>query len=400
MRKNLSVLVSVLIFLVTNGFCSQNEEEEFKKSETQKIVLKDSEMISENPLDTLCTLVKNKLGSNTPHLQNLKSLNQTLVKRELKNIGSKYFNHKDKELSEIGSWATDLFYKFDQLPRDHFQKSALVYFSTLFPNSKIIFTDKKGGDQLGNRLTIHFPDNHSLLYHAKTHRGGLKSDHSSSVQPVDLKELLAYKILEYSGLGVETHFFYDTLSDFYIATLDAGYDAKTSKQKEFLTYESLRNTKIDCSKETCITDGFVKTDLLSRLLLISDVLNNYGNIGVINEGETLSDFRIIDFNPPITHEYENPKSYEDWLSGNNQYNYSDPLVYDLLKNRAKDLKRTDALTLHKNWLKYFPVWVDDGYFSLQDTLVKLNVPQSMLIDLKTYLSAVKKNHLYLVDKLL
>jgi hypothetical protein len=58
-------------------------------------------------------------------------------------------------------------------------------------------------------------------------------------------------------------------------------------------------------------NGVIKADLLSRILILSDILKNKGNIGINNKGE----FKIIDFNPPInTYEYHH--IYKDWLKGN------------------------------------------------------------------------------------
>ena len=72
---------------------------------------------------------------------------------------------------------------------------------------------------MGNRVIVQSEDWQKVTCHAKTHQGGLKTLHSSSiVQPVDLKELLIYKVLEFLGIGAETHFFYDDIKNFYIAT--------------------------------------------------------------------------------------------------------------------------------------------------------------------------------------
>jgi hypothetical protein len=63
-----------------------------------------------------------------------------------------------------------------------------------------------------------------ITYYAKTHRGGFKADLSGTTYPVDLKELLVYKILELLQIGPETHFFYIDVKEFYIVTKDVGYD--------------------------------------------------------------------------------------------------------------------------------------------------------------------------------
>jgi hypothetical protein len=72
-------------------------------------------------------------------------------------------------------------------------------------------------------------DGEVVTYYAKTHRGGFKADLSGTTYPVDLKELLVYRILELLGIGPETHFFYNDVKEFYIATKDVAYDVVSKK---------------------------------------------------------------------------------------------------------------------------------------------------------------------------
>ena len=58
-------------------------------------------------------------------------------------------------------------------------------------------------------------------WYVKTHADGLlKETKNSTIKPVDPIELLTYKILEHSGYGTKSHFFYDDALNFYIGTKD------------------------------------------------------------------------------------------------------------------------------------------------------------------------------------
>jgi hypothetical protein len=254
-----------------------------------------------------------------------------------------------------------------------------------------------GGDQLGNRIIVNTKDGQEITYHAKTHRGGLKSQHSSSSQPVDLKELLIYKILEFSGIGSETHFFYDDIKNFYIATKDVGYDDKKMKQGEFITYEKIRenNSSEELLKNSLIVNGFIKADIISRLLSLSDVINNGGNTGISSSEQ----FKIIDFNPPVTKEYKNPKVFEDWLSGNNQYNYSDPTVISILKNKSKEEKIESSLDSVKQ-LDGFDNYIKKSYEVVANYMDKVpGIETFQVEDLKFYTESILENYKLLIAKI-
>lgn len=328
-------------------------------------------------------------------LKNLQSKNDVLIKKELKQLMFTYNQNLDAELLSIGQLAFNLYKTYDQLPKQQFQQKAMEYFSKIFGCQKVFFLDKLGGEQLGNRVIVEYSNGQKIIYHAKTHRGGLKSQHSSSIYPVDLKELIAYKILEHSGTGTETHFFYDNIKNFYIATKDAGYSDIEKVQKEFLTYDKIREkTPIETLiKDPKITNGFIKTDILSRLLLLSDVLNNGGNTGLSSDGT----FKVIDFNPPITKEYQNPKIFEDWLSGNNQYNYSDKTVISILKKGplAKIKESSQAIIELQNFEKF----VTKAYDDIIIITKSLDVPSEQIADLENYVKCIIYNYTTLMSNI-
>ena len=86
------------------------------------------------------------------------------------------------------------------------------------------------------------------------------------------------------------------------------------------------------------------TDFYSRLLNLSDVLANHGNVGFIKMGYNFVDFKIIDLRVPDTRErYKFKNIIGGWIDGNNEYNYSDKYVVELLKNKNVKEKQLKIL---------------------------------------------------------
>lgn len=390
MKKRL--ILSTLL-MTSQLFAMDNDE---KKIDVTFNFPNKGKILQPNSLEDLEDKISNKFGVNNDFSKIVNTKNTALIKKQLKKIMLSYAGNEDKELASISLLATKLFGDFDNLPRQQFQNKASEYFINLGAKD-VDFKDKMGGDQLGNRIIVNLKDGQEVTYHAKTHRGGLKSQHSSSSQPVDLKELLIYKILEFSGIGSETHFFYDDIKNFYIATKDVGYDDKNMKQREFLTYEKIRenNSSEELLKNSLIVNGFIKADIISRLLSLSDVINNGGNTGISSSEQ----FKIIDFNPPVTKEYKNPKVFEDWLSGNNQYNYSDPTVISILKNKSKEEKIESSLYSVKQ-LDGFDNYIKKSYEVVANYMDKVpGIETFQVEDLNFYTESILENYKLLIEKI-
>jgi hypothetical protein len=228
---------------------------------------------------------------------------------------------------------------------------------------QIEFFEKSSGVQLGQRVRIGFTDGSQVFYHVKTHRGGLLSttvtgQSSAGLKEVDLKELFVYKVFERLGISPETHIFFGKggAKDFYIATKDAGFDELTHQQKEFLTYDQLkeidghgnlsfltniRHLSTDWSNskrrfedaeilegrlgpsEQNIIEELSKADILSRIFLLGDFVTNSGNFGFVLDGDTLPVFKVIDFVPPGNNVgYEALVLFDGFLAGNGMHVYS------------------------------------------------------------------------------
>jgi hypothetical protein len=197
-------------------------------------------------------------------------------------------------------------------------------------------------------------------------------------------------VLDFSGIGAEAHFFYDDIKNFYIATKDAGYDEFNKTQGIFITYEKIKeDTPPEKLLENSdIINGFIKADVVSRLLLMSDVINNSANTGLSPNGQ----FKIIDFNPPLTKEYQNPGIFKDWLSGNNQYNYSDPIVISILKDLDKEEKINKSIPALKE-LANFKKFVSDAYDYVIKNINELEgIGESQRQDLERYAQSVTENY--------
>ena len=65
---------------------------------------------------------------------------------------------------------------------------------------------------------------------------------------VDPRELLTYKILEYSGYGTEAPFFFDDARNFYIETKDVASYSDTQSVRYYPKF--LTNDKSDFTEET------------------------------------------------------------------------------------------------------------------------------------------------------
>ena len=377
------LVLAALSFFINQGNAMDKDfgKEDFRKNKTIDTFIYNIKKYNETNLDQK---TQEEIEIAVTKLENTSEALQKNGIKKLISLCAKL--NIDKELKEAISIQEFL----DELPRKRLQNAAKRYFQQNMEAVDVSFKDKLGGDQLGNRIIVTLKDGQEITYHAKTHRGGLKSQHSSSSQPVDLKELLIYKVLDFSGIGAEAHFFYDDIKNFYIATKDAGYDEFNKTQGVFLTYEKIKEkiSHEELLKNSDIINGFIKADIISRLLLMSDVINNSANTGLSPN----SQFKIIDFNPPLNLEYRNPGIFKDWLSGNNQYNYSDPTVISILKNKNKEEKIYNSLTIFKE-LEKFKQFVYNAYDCVIKNINELEgIAELQKQDLKEYAQSVTENY--------
>ena len=124
--------------------------------------------------------------------------------------------------------------KISTLPDLMIEEKIKEYFHNLNIGEILDIKDNQDGVQLKRVVTIRSLNHNALNFYVKTHsRGLLRSPNKSTSKPVDPIELITYKILEHSGYGTESHFFYDDIKNFYIATKDVAVYADQKQVKKY-----------------------------------------------------------------------------------------------------------------------------------------------------------------------
>jgi hypothetical protein len=276
-------------------------------------------------------------------------------------------------------------------PHVALQRKARVYFGGLYnidPESKLIqFDSKEEGDQLGDLMRIQV-DNHPLIYHIKTHRNGLKDDPNFEAKALEPYELFVYSFLEISGLGPKVHLFGDSAKDFYIATKDIGCPTDDSESLPVFTYKQLQD---DHSKLLYVTrkkqpyvcpviaEGLVRTDIISRIFGLSDLVTNPGNICFVGnrKGTQLVKFQVIDFSlidQYLTARYDPHCLFPSFEQGNGNYHGIDDIAYYFLSTRAKEKRISYARDLFT--IAEFIRWIDEAEEKVTPLLEGLNQAES------------------------
>ena len=196
---------------------------------------------------------------------------------------------------------------------------------------EITFTAKPAGQQVGTVARVRSGDMAKAFY-VKAHQNfRVASDSfahitSDNTRNIDYKELFVYRALQYMGYGPKTDFIVSgdmtnpsiRETGLLIASQDLSHTKDEGKTKKFRTFESIRK-EIRTSFRAEGIDGYQldrtlqdrilpaldyctnikKIDLLSRILLLSDVMVNQGDFGSVErekDGETFpSKWKILDF---------------------------------------------------------------------------------------------------------
>jgi hypothetical protein len=322
-------------------------------------------------------------------------------KRVLDDIATFFRQNKFYKEMEPAYNALD---KIKELPNALIQSKIIEYFQDISKIGKILDIRKKPegkGVQFGAIVDIETKLSNIVQFYVKTHQNGLLSQTmNTTVKPVDLKELFAYKFLELCGISPEVHFFYDDEKYFYIATKNDGYSQDGSV--EFITYENAKKeVNFYNNNADLISSSFFLTDMYSRILDIGDVLTNSSNIGFIKVKQNhffayeYNYFRIIDFRTPSTRSYYKINNiYKGWISGNNQYNYEDVFVVNLLKNKNIKEKKEKIIPLLKE-VKVVEKNVEDAFTFVDNIAKKIyeeNTYKGNIEDLKTYRNTVREHY--------
>jgi hypothetical protein len=252
-------------------------------------------------------------------------------KRVIQNI-DRYFLSKGREIDrDTSDLPRKLIYDLDQLPDIMIESKIREYFQANI--GKVLnIDDNPNGVQLKRIVTIQPPFSElPSKWYVKTHAGGLlKNTKNSTSKPIDPIELLTYKILEHSGYGTEAHFFYDDARNFYIGTKDVASYSDTQSVGSYPTFlkkdKSQFTQKIidqyPAEKENPIIQGLMTSDILSRMLCLSDILTQDGNIVFVNNQGNWQ-LKIIDFRNSVSgYDYpDGSRLFGGLVQGNGQFNY-------------------------------------------------------------------------------
>jgi hypothetical protein len=322
-----------------------------------------------------------------PHISFVDSSRISAMSRLHKQLTAALRGRDDEEFKS-------LYFKFIEL-RERIQIVHAVrletvtenYFKELFPGSSIEYDLKIGGVQLGTKAKVQLATGEQRIYHIKTHSQGRLSEKSSAAKHFNPNELIAYKILEYTGFGCEVHFLQRSVEDVYIATLDAGNDGSfkmfvcaagkrvngddenygrslwgglQSIHSEVKTnnWQSIE----EIIKEDNIAQNFLmqltSLDILARILRLHDLLNNSENFGFVSREGSLPSLKVIDFRIIQKEFLLDNGDFRSFLGGNGEFRYAEShrAIRFALHNRLKDhrvktacyiLKQSSLSELHE-----------------------------------------------------
>lgn len=291
---------------------------------------------------------------------------------------------------------------------------------------------KTGGVQMGLRALVTFPGTQTpITYYVKTHSRGLASERSSAAKRVNPQELVVYKLLEALGFGCEVHFFERSPQDVYIATRDANIidDAHATTPpalgvQNFFLFQALENDEAlgvpfwgtlnenattyrkDAVEEAikddpvalAILDQMAALDLLSRLLGLSDLLNNSENFGFVRKDDTCFMARVIDFRISKQTVLRLTKDhFGGFLEGNGLFNYAAAhrTIRYALRDRVESLRVATALRMLEGPLQNLAAEAGRAaeavktYFTKDDTFEDCLEP--LLSELETYKDNIQHN---------
>lgn len=264
-------------------------------------------------------------------LPHLRETLDPLRGKVLRDIGDHYRRNKNYDLMNMAMNPLDKLSKIPELMMrglidQHFSRLGLLPIRNIRENS--------GGIQFKRMVDVGEPP---VTYYVKTHSGGLLQQTAHSTRkPLEILEPLTYKILQHAGYGPECHFFFHDLQNFYIATRDAGSYAAPRQALPIQSFtqflkEDQKSFREDVTPErNPIIRGLMVADILSRLLGLTDIITQDGNMLFIAQGDTwkilLIDFRLVEggrwrlmaAGPQLT---SGQILFQGLLNGNRECNY-------------------------------------------------------------------------------
>jgi hypothetical protein len=212
---------------------------------------------------------------------------------------------------------------------------------------------------------------------------------------------MVYKVLERSRVGCEVHFFGRDELNFYIATRDAnerGGFTEYSKIKhsdkatrapfwgilsevlqESAAYNAAHFEEVESALvHDELAQHFIHqmsfSDLLARLMLLTDLQTNGTNFGFVSHTGSLPMLKVIDFRLcEVTRREQlqlNERSFGGFLEGNGTFDYprADEAVCYALRNRPVHLRVAEARSVFDRELSNWERLIDDAQRGTIDAL--------------------------------
>ena len=237
----------------------------------------------------------------------------------------------EEKVRELESLACAMGMEVANYPENRLKEVVSHYFSNMKNVKCVKFLNKLEGIQIGIIAEADFESSQKIKYYIKTHLHGVtRNSYNILNGSVYLYEPLVYKILHLAGMSPEPLFMFADMKDFYIATKDAGYDDISLTQKEFITYDQVLKNCPELLESPIVRKGFIKADILSRVLSVTDVLTNPKNIGFVIENNQLIQFIIIDLCP--RRDYANYRIFKYWMSGDAGVKIEDKHILSVLRH--------------------------------------------------------------------
>lgn len=289
-----------------------------------------------------------------------------------------------------------------------------INYKCLDSNEKDIFSTelikKNFGAQFGGIISIQSNNEKKRLFF-KTHQEGSRFTNFSGIlyysksisfaNPVNLRELFIYKVLEKLDLGPETKFVVNpfVFQDLYIVTKDLN---DINSNKIFMTAVNINKKEIEkLINDKDVILEFTKFDLISRILGIYDL--NEGNYGILYEGDKKF-VKIIDFRTAYTDASLSEISLTAFLKANGNMYKSKSLAKKILSNREVNQKLKEGLeTLKSIGYEKFIEVVNSvkieiiNFISQKDEISNFEIKKQIgledevIEDLNMYIKIIKEN---------
>lgn len=186
------------------------------------------------------------------------------------------------------------------LQEESMRDSVIKHLQDKYPGKEIEISIKKGGIQMGCVAKVILEDSPPIKYYIKTFSNGTscRDNNSKYVNPLakpDLKELIAYKVLEHMGYGAKCEFIttnstaknHEHEKEYYLLTQDLGYTKDPEKTKRYTLFNEAKNiTAKPITNMLCL-------DMLIKVLHLHDI--HQENFGQITTNNMRQKYQLHDF---------------------------------------------------------------------------------------------------------